>query len=283
MQYKMIRLGTGVIAGVLLLGLVTAGRAYEYGQWSEMRPFIGSSGDQITYYLFSPRVETSEPIPLVVWFHGGLKSNGKGGPNLPQDAFYKDEHQQKYPCYILRPVAIRGQNWVSPRGAGTGIHPMPDEPSPSMNVVLELIEKTVQEHPVDRARLYLLGASMGGYGVWDVICRYPDLFAAAMPICGGGDPEQAKRIKHLPIWITHGEKDPHVPVEASRAMFDALIKVNSVPPVVRDEPTRMLKTSPDDRIRYYEYKEGNHNAGWDRGMSEPDLTEWFFGHRTTVK
>ncbi len=270
----------GLLAGILLaVGVAygAAAKSWQYGQWSDKQQFASSGGDSINYYLFTPKAAGGgRKLPLVVWMHGGVKSNGEGGPNFAQDAFYKDEHQKDHPAFCLRPVAIKGENWVSPRGAGTGTHKMPAEPSKSMKAVVELIDKVVKENPIDEARLYVVGASMGGYGTWDLIERYPTKFAAAMPICGGADPSQAEKIKDMAIWITHGDSDRIVSPKGSRDMFDAIMKARGEKPVVKDEATRVVRTSPDDRIRFYEYKGGNHNAAWDRGLTEPDLAEWMF-------
>ncbi|MBE3100159.1 MAG: hypothetical protein IMZ44_23820 [Planctomycetes bacterium] len=285
MYLRRVGLALGVLVAVAAaFGAGKGGGTGQYGQWSEMQSFTSSAGDAINYYLFTPKAAgPGKKLPLVVWLHGGVKSNGTGGPNFAQDAFYRDEHQKDHPAFCLRPVAIKGQNWVSPRGAGTGTHKMPAEPSPSMKAALELIDKVIKECPIDESRLYVVGASMGGYGTWDIIQRYPGKFAAAMPICGGGDPLQAERMKDMAIWITHGEKDSIVSAKGSRDMFDALLKARAEQPVTKDEADRIVRASPDGRIRFYEYKGGNHNAAWDKGLTEPDLAEWFFSKSLAPK
>jgi len=245
-----------------------------------MTSFADKAGTQINYYLFAPRAaEGGRRLPLVLWLHGGVKANGVGGPEIVQDAFYKDQQQKDHPCYVLRPVAVRGENWVSPRGPGTASHKMPEQPSKSIAAVVELLDKIVAEKGIDTDRLYVFGASMGGYGTWDLIQRYPGKFAAAMPICGGGDPSKADSLKHTAIWVTHGENDRIVPPRGSREMFDALMKARGQEPVVKDDARALRKASPDDRLRYYEYKGGNHNSAWDNGLTEADLVEWFFSKR----
>ncbi len=262
----------------LLVGADKVPQAFKYGTWSPMTPFTASTGGSINYYRFSPTgAKTGEkPLPLVVWLHGGLRSNGHGGPNLPQQAFYRDEHQGRHPAFVLRPVAIQGRNWVSPRGAKMGSHRMPDEPSASVKVLRELIREVVRAYPVDTRRVYVVGASMGGYGIWDLVQRHPETFAAAVPICGGGDPSLAGRIKEVPLWIFHGDRDPFVPVKASREMFTALLKARGGEPVAEETAERIDRRSPDGRIRYTEYKGGNHNAAWERGLADPELVEWVF-------
>jgi hypothetical protein len=59
-------------------------------------------------------------------------------------------------------------------------------------------------------------------------------------------------------------------------MFDALMKARGETPDTKDEPNRIVKKSADDRLRYYEFKGGNHNSAWDKGLTEPDLCDWFF-------
>ncbi|MEA2069402.1 MAG: peptidase, partial [Verrucomicrobiota bacterium] len=99
--------------------------------------------------------------------------------------------------------------------------------------------------------------SMGGFGCWDLILRYPDLFAATVPVCGGGSPKHAARIKDISLWIFHGAKDPTVPVSASRQMAVAL----------RDCGGRVKK--------YSEFPDGGHvimESAW----RAPGLIEWLF-------
>jgi predicted peptidase len=88
--------------------------------------------------------------------------------------------------------------------------------------VLALVEETAQKHPIDRARIYVTGISMGGFGTWDLLARSPQAWAAAIPVCGGGDPKAAAKFKDIPIRIFHGGADDVVPPESSELMAAAL-------------------------------------------------------------
>jgi predicted peptidase len=77
---------------------------------------------------------------------------------------------------------------------------------------------------IDTDRIYITGASMGGCRTGDLICRYPDKFAAAMPLCGIGDTHQAKKLIHMPIWVFHGDQDARFNVRYSRNMVRAIQK-----------------------------------------------------------
>ncbi len=277
--------GVPAVAALLLLAMAARpacaqpSKTWRYGTWSSRTPFSSAAGEVINYYLFTPTVAAEgRKLPLVVWLHGGMRANGVGSPTFPQDAFYRDEHQKDHPAFCLRPVAIVGQNWATPRGAGTGSHKMPAQPSKSLQAVIELIDKVSRENPIDEARLYVVGASMGGYGTWDLIQRFPKKFAAAIPICGGADPSRADSIKGMGIWIFHGDRDPFVPVRASREMFAALLKARGEEPVVQDTPAAVFRASRDGRIRYTEYKRAGHNPAWDNGLAEPDIANWLFRH-----
>ena len=95
--------------------------------------------------------------------------------------------------------------------------------------------------------------------LWDAIARYPNFFAAAAPICGGGDPKTVSKFKSLPIWCFHGAKDPVVKVGRSREMVDALKAVGS-------------------SIKYTEYPEAQHDS-WTQTYSNPELYDWMFAQR----
>jgi predicted peptidase len=150
---------------------------------------------------------------------------------------------------------------------------MPAEPAASIQVLLELLDQVVRDNPVDRKKLHVTGASMGGYGTFDLIERHPELFASAIPVCGGGDPSKAEAIKSLKIWIFHCADDNVVPVKGSREMFDALLKARGEQPATNDGSERILRSSSDGKTRYTEYKNGKHFA-WDKAYVEGELLAW---------
>jgi predicted peptidase len=91
--------------------------------------------------------------------------------------------------------------------------------SEELNVLLDLLE---QKFAVDPDRVYVVGESMGGYGAWRLAQFAPERLAALIPLCGGGDVGQAKKLSEVPIWAFHGEKDRVVPLEESQRMVDAV-------------------------------------------------------------
>jgi predicted peptidase len=92
-----------------------------------------------------------------------------------------------------------------------------------------LINHLCAELPVDHRRIYLTGLSMGGFGSWELAAHRPDLFAAVVPICGGGDAAWGARLKEVPIWAVHGDADTVIPAEESRIMIEAIRKAGGQP------------------------------------------------------
>jgi len=91
-----------------------------------------------------------------------------------------------------------------------------------MQMVIRLIKELKKNEAVDKKRIYVSGLSMGGMGTYDLICRYPKTFAAAIPICGGVSLDRLKKVKRMPIRIYHGSADDVVSPEHSRNAYTEL-------------------------------------------------------------
>jgi predicted peptidase len=128
-----------------------------------------------------------------------------------------------------------------------------------LRTALELMIAFQEKFPIARDRVYVTGISMGGFASWEALIRYPQKFAAAIPVCGGGDVSRADRIRDIPVWAFHGANDPTVPVECSRSMIAMIEKAGGHP-------------------RYTEYPGVGHNS-WDRAYAEPELLSWLFSQK----
>jgi predicted peptidase len=219
--------------------------------------FTSRSGEQMPYRIFvPPGYDSRKKYPLVLWLHGG---GGRGTDNLKQISggntagagiWIKPETQEKYPSIVVAPQCPETDMWASGD---------PPKPTHQLELVLELIASIQKAYSVDSRRLYVAGQSMGGFGTWGIISEHPKMFAAAIPVCGGGNEQLASKLIHVPIWVFHGERDQAVSVEHSRRMIAAIRKAGGTP-------------------RYSEYKDVGHNS-WERAFSEPDLLEWVFAQR----
>ena len=122
-----------------------------------------------------------------------------------------------------------------------------------------LLSKIVKNYRVDKSRVYVTGLSMGGRGTWAIAAHRPDFFAAAAPICGGGDPETVPRLIKLPFWVFQGALDKvHYP-EESEIMIKALKKEGG-------------------QVRYTLYPELHHDS-WTITYDNPDLYNWFLSNK----
>jgi predicted peptidase len=199
------------------------------------------------------KLKAKERYPVVIFLHGkgsGGDDNEKqlqaGATNFAKDDFYK-----KNPSFIIAPQCpddSKGWN------------------GEYLDDVISLIEEMLKDLPTDKNRVYITGLSMGGFGTWKALAHSPKLFAAAVPVCGGGNPSTAKDIKDIPIWVHHGAADPAVSVEGSRKMVEALKEVRG-------------------NVRYTEYDEASgiqHNA-WDPCYKNEEVFEWIFAQSRDKK
>lgn len=129
-------------------------------------------------------------------------------------------------------------------------------PTKPMELLIGLIHQLIKTRSIDSNRIYITGLSMGGYGTYDAIERYPNLFAAAVPVCGGGDVSRASSIAHIPIWIYHGAEDPLVNPLNSLNMLQTLTKAGAHP-------------------GFTQYPEVGHFS-WLGAYSDPLMLEWLF-------
>lgn len=247
----------------ILLGSLCASsvRAQGVDSLTSARRFTGANGEVLLYRLYRPADAAADrKLPLVLFLHG---AGERGTNNVSQlkhgvEALIRHGQQTGDPAILLIPQCPTDKKWVdAPWNAPS--HTMPAEPSPPLRLALELVRATLAALPVDPSRVYVTGISMGGYGTWDAIQREPRLFAAALPICGGGDTAQAPAIKRVPIWTFHGDKDGAVPVSRSRDMVSA------------------LKTCGGN-IQYREYPGAGHDV-WTRTYSDSEVLTWFFAQR----
>jgi predicted peptidase len=230
----------------------------------ESRMFSDGQGGTLNYRLLKPKnYDAAKKYPLVLFLHG---AGERGDNNLQQlkhgtKLFASDEMMEKYPAFVLAPQCPANQKWSDVDWHALNC-PMPEKASPPMALAIGAVDAMQKEFSIDADRVYITGLSMGGYGTWDAICRYPGKFAAAAPCCGGGYETKASLIAKLPIWVFHGEKDPTVPVVRSRNMIAALKEAGGDP-------------------KYTEYPGVGHNS-WDKAYAETALYDWLFAQKRSA-
>jgi predicted peptidase len=196
---------------------------------------------KIDYLLFLPQgyEQSKQSWPLMLFLHGA----GESGTELAKVKVHGPpkivESKPDFP-FIL----------VSPQSAGRGWN------SDTLNA---LLDDVIRKYRVDKSRVYLTGLSMGGYGTWSLAAAHPERFAAIVPICGGGNPADAKKLAALPIWVFHGAKDPTVPVQRSREMVEAI-------------------KSAGGNVKFTEYPEAGHDC-WTETYNNPELYKWLLAQK----
>ena len=190
--------------------------------------YINKDGDTLKYRQLISDFDPISKYPLVIFLHG---SGERGNDNESQLKwgvmnFASDQNMKSHPAIVIAPQCPKQMSWGNYSYENMSLQPSPTEP---MKLLIELINETITKLPVDTNRIYITGLSMGGYGTFDAISRYPDLFAAAVPVCGGGDVTKAKTIAHLPIWIFHGALDAAVSPVLSQNMVEALTNAGAHP------------------------------------------------------
>lgn len=233
----------------------------------QQKEFVGEDGSKHKYRVFVPsgfEDDKAKTYPLVLFLHGAGERGDDNTIQLKHGApeFASAARQAQYPCIVIAPQCPHDEKWVSvdwspASGKGT----FSDEPSPAMQGALGIVNQWIEGGRVDRSRVYITGLSMGGYGTWYASAMKDNPFAAAMPICGGGDPTWAARYASMPIWTFHGTNDQAVPVIRSQEMMAALKEAGQKP-----EP------------KYTEYEGGDHDV-WTETYKRDDAFAWLFNQK----
>ncbi len=212
------------------------------------RMYSGPQGT-LPYRLFVPDGYTpAQKYPLVLFLHG-LGENGNDNRNQLEGqtgplVFAAPANQAVYPSFMLAPQCPQGSAWTDT----------------SMRLrVAGIIDGLRNEFSLDTNRYYITGLSLGGYGTWDYLSQYPDMYAAAIPMSGGGPGGLASRMKKIAIWNFHAADDGAVSVDNSRSMVTAVRRAGG-------------------SVVYTEYATGGHVI-WTEAYATPVLMDWVYAQR----
>lgn len=223
------------------------------------------AGHQLRYLVQVPTGDPpAEGWPVLLFLHG----YGECGDNIAKVKVHgppklTNEFGLLANCVIISPQCPKDSWW-------------------RVEALKALMDEVIAgRSDIDSQRRYVTGLSMGGYGIWSFLSHYPEYFAAAIPICGGGDPfrlpknhppektgienefdpDGLKRAKQLPIWTFHGTEDTGVPIVETERLVELLRKAGS-------------KT-----IRFTVYEGAGHIAAWENAYGDPDVWKWLFAQR----
>jgi predicted peptidase len=201
-----------------------------------------NSTEELRYWLYLPEDYTSkEKCPLILFLHGA----GERGDDLEKVKVHGPpklvEQRSDCPAIVVSPQCPSERIW-----------------SPTQLSLL--LDKCMKSLKVDPDRVYVTGLSMGGFGTWALCAKEPERFAAAIPICGGGDASKAKRLVGLPIWVFHGAKDRVVTPENSQKMVDA------------------IRAAGGTRVELTIYPEANHDS-WTETYANDEVAKWLLSQK----
>lgn len=253
------KLKTGLPVFMLLAFFCCANNTFSQHTASlfSVEKFI-QNNDTLLYRQLFPDYDTLRKYPLVIFLHG---SGERGNDNEAQlkwgvKNFATDEQMKLHPAIVIAPQCPAGKGWSSFSNMNRGSMTLQSAPSKPMELLIALVQRMIKTFPVDTNRIYITGLSMGGFGTFDAIERYPNMFAAAVPVCGGGDVSKAASIAHIPMWIFHGAEDPTVSPSYSINMADALMKAGAHPGL-----TLLPETG---------------HFSWIAAYNDPMMMEWLF-------
>ena len=220
--------------------------------------------------LFPVSYDSTKQYPLVVFLHGAAHRGKDNQRQLTNGAslFLKEENRKQFPSFVIFPQCTLNDFWARTRILNTATDSTPfkfdyltDVPmNKGLGMVSQLLDSFATSKNVNSKQVYVGGLSMGGMGTFELLWRKPGFFAAAFPICGGGNPTTASLYgKAFPIWIFHGDTDPVVSVNDSRKMAAAL-------------------KAADAKVIYTEYPGVKHES-WKKAFQEPQLLSWLFKQR----
>jgi len=194
------------------------------------------------YQIFLPRTYAEDRVrwPLILFLHGG----GERGTDIEKVKVHGPlkiaAQRPDFPFIVVAPQVDTNLIWSTAR-------------------LDALLDDVQEKYRVDLDRIYVTGLSMGGYGAWHLVAAHPNRFAAAVPICGGGEPEMAKSLARVPIWAFHGAKDTTVPLAIGQKMVD------------------QIKQAGGD-VQFTIYPDVGHDS-WKRAYADEKVYDWLLAHR----
>lgn len=235
------------------------------------KQWLIQNSDTLPYRILLPEnYDPAKKYPLVLFLHGRGESGTDNEKQLTHGAkmFLQDSVRKKFPAIVVFPQCAFNSYWSNVQavtsGSKTGkriFYFVADgEASQSMKMLIGLVGNLLIRYPLEKNQLYVMGLSMGGMGTFELVRRMPGLFTAAIPICGGANPETAPYLKKTKWWIFHGGKDDVVPPIYSEQMFAALQKVKA-------------------NVQFKLFPNANHNS-WDSTFAEPRLLQWLFSQKS---
>ena len=210
----------------------------------EVKVKAGGKEVNVRYWQFVPKAyDGKKKLPLMLFLHGA----GERGDNLEKVKQWGPpklvRKRKDFPFVLISPQCPKGTWW-------------------KVEELYHLVNHAAGKLKIDRRRMYVTGLSMGGFGSWNLMDRYPGFFAAGVPICGGGNPAGARKLVNTPIWAFHGDADGVVKATLSKLMIKAIEKAGG------------------KKAKLTLYPGVGHNS-WSRAYANEEVYKWLLSHKTS--
>ena len=218
--------------------------------------FVTKDSTTIPYRLLSPlNNESSQKYPLIITLHNSTRIGTDNTSQLePLARIWLDTNNRtKYPAFVVAPqFATRATTYTfdQQRQIPTS------KPQPPLFAILDLIDTLKKTHNIDENRIYLVGYSMGGSSVIDLLNIKPSMFAAAVAIASVPQFENTEELQGVPIWLIHGSDDIENPFAGSAQLYKAI--------------------SEQQKTRFWIFEHRTHNNILSPALLGTVIPEWLF-------
>jgi len=244
-----------------LLSLCISARA------ASVSDFLNFSHPAVPGRLFVPpeAANPGDPRPLILFLHGAGET---GTNNIAQINGNIDN--------LLQGAKDRGAFLYAPQATTFTWADITRTTN-----VMSMIDQALLDFNVDPDRLYVTGLSMGGGGVWNMLNRFDDRFAAGVPIAAvsPGSDFSGANLVGKPAWAFHARDDGVVSPVASRNVVNSVLSAASAAPLTYPPTTERLSTlrytNDEVGLRYSESPDGGHGI-WGPVYNMPLVYEWMF-------
>lgn len=244
---------------LILLMSLSAALAFDA---SEFAATTFKSGDVTLPYRSLRIGAEEEEMPLLLFLHGagerGTDNEAQLKNGLPELVTWLRKTGQS--CHLIVPQCPKGVWWGDVSDFSDPTKIILAKKQPRADALLALVESVVEKSAINSDRLYLTGLSMGGFGSFGLLAIAPDKWAAAIPICGGGDATTVEKFAHVPLHIVHGDSDTVVPTACSRTLVKA------------------LEDAGAPKVQYTEFLRTGHDS-WTLAYRDPKTWEWLFAQK----
>ena len=218
-------------------------------------------GNTLPYRLYVPEnYDSNKEYPVLVFLHGAGERGSDNTAqllNAIQLLFYAQKEVKD--AIVIAPQCPADKRWVETDWT-LGCYDSEAIQEEQLAKVMGILEDVQETYSTNSDRIYALGLSMGGFGIWDLLTRHSDVFAAGVPICGSGDPNKAEILKDVPIWTFHGDADKVVPYTGTQTMYNAIVAAGG------------------EQITFTTYPGAGHGI-WNDAVITKGLGEWLFAQK----